>query len=85
MVYSKLDVGCKLDATPLRLSFFDASYRHLLYILTSVWVLHTPNTDQNIHFQGSFCKKAKISKKFAANFCKKHMVFFREKKLIFLE
>ena len=28
-----------------------------LYILTSVWVLRTPNAGWNIHFQGFFVQK----------------------------
>ena len=31
----------------------------LLYILTSIWVLHTPNAGQNILFQYFFAKKLK--------------------------
>ena len=35
----------------------------LMYILTSVWVLCTPNTGQNILFQCLLCKKAEKKKK----------------------
>ena len=49
---------------------------YVLYILTSVWVLRTPNAGRNGHFQHFFCKKAQKSKKFAANFCKKHFFKF---------
>ena len=45
----------------------------MLHILTRVWVLRTPNSGQNSHFQRFLCKKAKKSKKFAAKFCKKHV------------
>ena len=37
--------------------------RCLLYILTWVWVLGTPNTDPNILFQHFLCKKAKKVRK----------------------
>ena len=47
----------------------------VLYISTSVWVLHTPNAGLNSHFQHFFYNKAKISKKFAANFCTKTCFF----------
>ena len=39
---------------------------HLLYILTSVWVLRTPNAGRNSHFQRFWLQKARKSKKFAA-------------------
>ena len=58
----------------LRPSLCNFDEEHMLYILTSVWVLHTPNTGRNSHSQHFFCKKAKKRKKFAANFCKN--VFF---------
>ena len=45
----------------------------LLYISTSVWVLRTPNAGPNSHFQRFLLQKAKKSKKFAANFCKKQV------------
>ena len=45
----------------------------LLYILTSVWVVRTPNAGQNSNYQHFLCKKAKKSKKFAAKFCKKQV------------
>ena len=32
---------------------------YLLFILTSVWVLRTPNAGRNNHFQHFFCKKAR--------------------------
>ena len=32
---------------------------HLLYILTSIWVLSTPNAGQNLNFQHFFAKKLK--------------------------
>ena len=72
----------------------------VLYILTSVLVLGTPNTGRNSHFQHCCAEKLKKSKKFAATFCKKHVFLslhqnagrllfirknvFLEKKLIFL-
>ena len=34
-------------------------YKVLLYIMTSVWVLRTPNADWNSHFQFFLCKKLK--------------------------
>ena len=44
----------------------------LLYISTSVWVLHKPNAGQNSHAHRFFWKKAlKKAKKFAAKFFKK--------------
>ena len=33
--------------------------QNLLYILTSVWLLRTPNAGQNGHFQRFLCKKPK--------------------------
>ena len=45
----------------------------MLYISTSVWVLRTPNAGWNSHFHFFFAKKLKKSKKYAANFCKKHV------------
>ena len=47
----------------------------MFYILTRVWVLHTPNAGPNIHFQCFFCykgaKKVQKSKKFAEKYNKK--------------
>ena len=54
--------------------FFKPLVPCLLYILTSVWVLRTPNAGWNLHFQ-HFCakklKKYKKSNKFNAKFRKK--------------
>ena len=33
-----------------------ANNKYLLYISTSVWVLHTPNTGRNAHFQRFCCR-----------------------------
>ena len=33
----------------------------MLYILTTVWVLRTPNAGGNSHFQRPFCKKTFFS------------------------
>ena len=51
-----------------------AAIKPLLYILTSVWVLHTPNAGGNSYFQRFLCKKPKkqeICNKFLKNtsFC----------------
>ena len=37
----------------------------LLNISTSVWMLHTPNTGRNLHFQHFLCKKAEKNPKLA--------------------
>ena len=37
---------------------FSWKRQDVLYILTSVWVLRTPNAGRNSHFQRFFCKKA---------------------------
>ena len=44
----------------------------MLYISTSVWVLHTPNAGQNLHYKCFSRRKAiKMQKKIVAKFCKK--------------
>ena len=46
--------------------------RPLLYISTSVWVLHTPNIGRKSHFQ-RFWQKAKKARNLQENFAKKHV------------
>ena len=53
-----------------------------MYILTSLWVLHTPNTGQNMLFQHLSCKKAEKgikSKKIRAKFIKIPFFSFNKK------
>ena len=51
-------------------------FHKMLYILTIVWVLGTPNAGRNGHFQRFLCKKPKNSKNSAGNFSKKQGVFY---------
>ena len=63
----------------------------MLYILTSIWWLHTPNTGQNLLFQcfqAKILKKEKKSKKFGAKFSRKSFFLFTPKhwrKVLFSE
>ena len=42
----------------------------MLFILTSIWVLRTPNVGRNSHFQRFFCKKAKKARNLHQIFAK---------------
>ena len=47
----------------------------MLYILTSVWVLRTPNTGQNSHFQRFCAKRWKNAKKVANVFVQENLTW----------
>ena len=51
----------------------------VLYILTSVWVLYTPNYGQNSHFQHFLCVKAQKERNLPQNLAKNGFFKFASK------